>query len=205
MLPALMAAQPLIKYGVMGGGAMLLVGSIWGHGYFTGKKVVHEEWDATIAQASANAMRESVKADAMESKVVKAIEHEERVIEAKSEQVKKKVVHHAKQNPKVLSPVTVALYDELIRLPNETGNRLPASDSGTGAPQVQPGEVPAQTSSRVSVDLGNGETVELTTEELAAAAADWSKQFALIKNDYLGFSAWNDGRERIELERLNRE
>lgn len=200
MLPALMAAKPLIKYGVMAGAVALLVGSLWGHGYFTGKKVVHEEWDAAIAQASADAVHESVKADAMESVVVKANDQAERVIEAKAEQVKKEVVHHAKKNPKPLAAATIAIYDRLISLPNDAGRSLPAADLGAGASEVPRGGLATQTVAGLQDE--NGQAVELTTEELAQAAVDFAEKYALMKNAYKGLSDWNDGRERLELERL---
>lgn len=202
MIPALMAAKPLIKYGVMAGAAVFLVGSIWGHGYFTGKKVVHKEWDSAIAQASAQAIHESVKADAMESVVVKANDQAERVIEAKAEQVKKEVVHHAKKNPTPLAAATVAIYDRLISLPNEAGRSVSAADPGAGASEVSRGALAVETTPRVSVTIDTDESVELTTEELAQAAVDFAEKYALMKNAYKGLSDWNDGRERLELERL---
>lgn len=203
MLPALMAAKPLVKYGVMAGVAVLLVGSIWGHGYFTGKKVVHEEWDAAIATASAQAIHESVKADAMESAVVKANDQAERVIEAKAEQVKKEVVHHARKNPKPLAATTIAIYDKLVSLPNEAGHSVSASNPGAGTPEVPRGGLAAQTVAGVQDE--NGQAVELTTEELAQAAVDFAEKYAKLKERYASFNDWNEGRERLELERLSHE
>ena len=200
MIPALMAAKPLIKYGVMAGVAVLLVGSIWGHGYFTGKKVVHEEWDAAIATASAQAIHESVKADAMEAGVVKANDQAERVIEAKAEQVKKEVMHHARKNPKPLAAATIAIYDQLVSLPNEAGRSLPTPDPRAGTSEVSRGGLAVETITAIQDEDGN--RIELTTEELAQAAVDFAEKYALMKNAYKGLSDWNDGRERLELERL---
>lgn len=203
MLPALMAAKPLIKYGVMAGVAVLLVGSIWGHGYFTGKKVVHEEWDAAIATASAQAIHESVKADAMEAGVVKANDQAERVIEAKAEQVKKEVMHHARKNPKPLAAATIAIYDQLVSLPNEAGRSVPSTDPRAGTSEVSRGGLAVETITAIQDEDGN--RIELTTEELAQAAVDFAEKYALMKNAYKGLSDWNEGRERLELERLNHE
>ena len=200
MLPALMAAKPLIKYGVMAGVAVVLIGSIWGHGYFTGKKVVNEEWDAAIAQASANAVHESVKADAMESAIVKQNDQAERVIEAKAEQVKKEVVHHARKNPKPLAAATIAIYDRLVSLPNEAGRSVPSTDPSAGTSEISRGRVAIETTTGIQDEDGN--PIELTTEELAQAAVDFAEKYALMKNAYKGLSDWNDGRERLELERL---
>lgn len=212
MIPVLAAAfaKPAIRYGVMGGAAFLLVGSIWGHGYATGKKVVHEEWNAEIAAASASAVHESVKAEAMESVVVKATDQAERVIEAKAEPIKKEVVHHAKKDKKPLSAATVAIYDRLISLPNEAGRSVPPADLSAGAPEVPRGGLAVETADRVSnariqVQPGDGEPVELTTEELAQAAVDFAEKYALMKNAYKGLSDWNEGRERLELQRLQQD
>lgn len=204
MIPPVLAgafAKPLIKYGVMAGAAVLLVGSIWGHGYFTGKESVQEEWDASIAQAAAHAVHESVKADAMESAVVKVNEQDKRVIAVKKEQIERKVVHHARKNPKPLSDATVAIYNELVSLPNEAGRNLPSADPGARAPEIPRGGLAAQTVAGLQDE--NGQAVELTTEELAQAAVDFAEKYALMKNAYKGLSDWNDGRERLELERLS--
>lgn len=200
MLPALMAARPLIKYGVMTGAGVFLVGSIWGHGYYTGKKVVHEEWDAAIAQASLDAMLESVKVDAMESVVVKQNDQAERIIEAKAEIIKKEVVHHARKNQKPLAAAAIAIYDRLISLPNEAGGRVSTADSGTGTSEVSRGGLAVETVTRIQDEDGN--SLELTTEELAQAAVDFAEKYALLKNTYKGLSDWNEGREALELTRV---
>ena len=203
MLPALMAAKPLIKYGIMIGVPVLILTISHTTVYFKGKAACAREQDRAIAQASVNAMRESVKADAMESVIVKANDQAERVIEVKAEQVKKKVVHHAKKDPKPLSAATVAIYNELISLPNEAGLSVPAADPSTGASEVPRGGLAVETVTRIQDAEGN--TIELTTEELAQAVTDFSKLFAKMKNRYSGFSDWNEGRERLELERLQQE
>lgn len=202
MLPILAAqfAKPAIKYGVIAGGAVVLVSLIWWNGYSKGKRVIQNEWDAAIATASAQAIHESVKADAMESVVVKANNQAERVIEAKAEQVKKEVVHHARKNPKPLAAATIAIYDKLVSLPNEAGRSVPSADTSTGAPEVPRAGLAVETIAGIQDE--NGQAVELTTEELAQAAVDFAEKYALMKNAYRGLSDWNDGRERLELERL---
>jgi hypothetical protein len=201
---ALLAAQfakPAIRYGVIAGVLMLVIGSIWWHGYNKGKSVIQARWDNSIAIASAHAVQESVKASAMESAVVKQNDQDERVIEAKAEQIKKEVVRYAKKDPKPLRAATVAIYDRLISLPNEAGRSLPSSDPRSATSQVSGGGVAAQTVTGIQDE--NGNAVELTTEELAQAAVDFAEKYALMKNAYKGLSEWNDGRERLELERLN--
>ena len=45
----------------------------------------------------------------------------------------------------------------------------------------------------------------MTVEGTALMLSDTYDKFGLCLNDYSGFSTWNDGREKIELERLNHE
>ena len=203
MLPALMAAKPLIKYGVLVGVPLLILTISHTTIYFKGKAACAREQDAIIAQASMEAMKESVKADAMESVVVKATDQAERVIAAKAEQAKKEVVHHAKKNPKPLAAATVAIYDRLIGLPNEAGRSVPSADSRTGASEVPRAGLAVETTTAIQDE--DGSRIELTTEELAQAAVDFAEKYALMKNAYKGLSDWNDGRERLELERLTRD
>jgi hypothetical protein len=203
MLPALMEAKPLIKYGVLIGLPVLILTISHTTVYFKGKAACAREQDALIAEASMQAMKESVKADAMEAKVVKANDQAERVIEAKAELIKKEVVHHARKNPKPLAAATIAIYDRLVSLPNEAGRSVSSANPGAGASEVPRGGMEIETVTRIQDEEGN--QIELTTEELAQAATDFSKLYAKMKNKYGGFSDWNDGRERLELERLNHE
>jgi hypothetical protein len=203
MLPALMAAKPLIKYGVLIGVPVLILTISHTTAYFKGKAACAREQDALIAEASMEAMKESVKADAMEAKVVKENDQAERVIEAKAEQAKKEVVHHARKNPKPLAAATIAIYDRLVSLPNEAGRSVPSTNPGTAAPQIPRGRLAVETTTAIQDEDGN--RIELTTEELAQAAVDFAEKYALMKNAYKGLSDWNDGRERLELERLTKE
>ena len=203
MFPALMAAKPLIRYGILIGVPVLMLTISHTTVYFKGKAACAKEQDAIIAQASVQAMRESVKADAMESAVVKANDMAERVIEAKAEEVKKEMVRYAKKDPKPLRAATVAIYDRLVSLPNEAGRSMPSTDHGTGAPEVPRGGLATQATT--SIQDAEGNTIELTTEELAQAAMDFAEKYALMKNSYKGLSDWNEGRERLELERLAKE
>ena len=203
MLPALMAAKPLIKYGVLVGVPLLVLTISHTTVYFKGKAACAREQDAIIAQASMEAMKESVKADTMEAVIVKANDQAERVIEAKAEQVKKEVVHHARKNPKPLAAATIAIYDQLVSLPNEAGRSLPTPDPRAGTSEVSRGGLAVETITAIQDEDGN--RIELTTEELAQAAVDFAEKYALMKNAYKGLSDWNEGRERLELERLNHE
>lgn len=206
MIPPIIAAQfakPLVKWGSIAGCAVLLLSSVWVHGCSKGEEWEQAKQNEAIARQFEKNMQEAVKANEMESVVVKANDQAERVIEAKAEIIKKEVVHHARKNPKPLAAATIAIYDKLVSLPNEAGRSVPSTDPGAGTSEVPRGGLATQTVAGVQDE--NGQVVELTTEELAQAAVDFAEKYALMKNAYKGLSDWNDGRERLELERLNRE
>ena len=210
MVPALMAARPLIKYGVIIGVPLLILSISHTTVYFTGvsngEASVHEEWDAAIAKASASAVREVVKADAMAAVIVKAADAAERDIRGSAEIIKRKAAAHAKTKPPIpLSPGVVHRYDELRRMSNEAGLRVPAADPGAGTPSIPSGEVRTPAAQLIQIETDDGELVELTTEELEQAVIGSHEMLALVKKDYRFFSAWNDGREKQELERIPRE
>ena len=200
MLPALLAAKPLIKYGVLIGVPLLILSYSHTKVYFAGKAAVYEEWDTANAEKASQNVHEVVKAEAMESKVVKENDAAERVIEAKAERITKKVVQYAKSKPVVLSPVVIDLYDELRRMSNEAGSRVSSPDPGTGTSEISSGGVAIKATTRIQDEEGN--ELELTTEEAAHALSDFAQLFAKMKNKYGGFSEWNDGREALELDRL---
>lgn len=203
MIPPIIAAQfakPLVKWGSIAGGAVILLSSVWVHGCSKGEEWEQAKQNEAIARQVEKNMQEAVKANEMEAVVVKANDQAERVIEAKAEIIKKEVVHHARKNPKPLATATIAIYDKLVSLPNEAGRSVSASNPGTGTPEVPRGRLDGETTTALQDE--NGQAVELTTEELAQAAVDFAEKYALMKNAYKGLSDWNDGRERLELERV---
>ena len=203
MLPALLAAKPLIKYGVMIGVpvAAFLLGLTIGH--FRGEAEVYEEWDASNAQQAAKNVQEVVKADVMASEVGKIHEQATQELKQKETAIKRKAAQYAKSKPDIpLSPVFVDLYDELRRMSNEAGRRVPSTDPGAGAPEVPSGEVRTATAQVVQVQTDDGEIIELTTEELYQAVTDAFVKLGEAKKDYSGFDQWNEGREQLELDRL---
>lgn len=206
MFPALMAARPLIKYGILiGVPVLILICSHWyaySSGDENGADRVQSKWNASIQKQAEEAVQQTVKADAMEAQVYQQKEEAGRVIEEKAKAIKRKVADHAKATPAIpLSPEFVRMYDELRQLPNEAGRHLP-TDPGTSGPEVSSGEVRSATPQLVQVEGEDGEIVELTTDELYQAVTDAFEKLAEVKKDYKGFSDWNDGRERIELERV---
>lgn len=185
-------------------GVGMVIATLWGWGYLTGRSHVQQAWDASLAEQAMRSMQEVAKASTMTSSVLKDSSEGARAITENIERVEKEVIHHAKHNPQTLSPAVVSLYDRLISVPNEAGRGVPAADAGPGASEVPRGGMATEATARVS--LGDTEEpVELTTEELAQAAVDFAEKYARMKNAYKGLSDWNDGREKIELERINRD
>lgn len=207
IIPALSAMKPALKYSLLIGVPVVVLTishtALYFSGKSEGKKQVRAEWDAAIGQQAAEATRQIIASNTMESQVVKERAQVQRAIEAKADQVKKEVVHHAKQNPKPLSVAVVSIYDRLISVPNETVDRVPAADPGAGTPEVPRGGLAAAPTP--ALPDADGTPIELTTEELAQAAVDFAEKYALLKNAYKGLSEWNDGREQIELERIKRD
>jgi hypothetical protein len=195
MLPALMAAKPILKYGlVIGIPVALFVG-----GYVTGctkgERNVQQAWDASIAQQAAQSVREVVKAQAMESEVVRESDVRERDIKKKADTIRKKVLREPHKTI-TLSPATVRVHDELRSLSEQADDRVSAADSGTRSPEILRGGLGPSVTEVVQVE--DGESVELTMEELKQAATDYFEKYALMRNNYRGFSEWNDGREALE-------
>lgn len=192
--------SPLVKWGAIAAGVVLLVVCTWWKTYDAMRTACEEERVRMVAVQAEESAKMSVQAHQMGSVVVREGKLEDLSIKTEMADVRKEVVSHAKKNPKPLTTATVAIYDKLIRVPNETAVSVPSADSGTGGPEVSRGRVDAETPLILRDEEGN--EIGLTTEDLVQAATDFAEKYALMKNAYRRFSLWNDGREKIELERL---
>lgn len=200
MFPALLAAKPLVRYGVMiGVPVALLLVCIWriySWGYGNGHDAAEEVYQSNLATQINEMSRQVVAAKEMESKVVR--EHTDRTLqmEQQFEAFKRKVAEDAKTTPAIpLSRRTLARYDELRRMSNDAAPRVPAASPGPGPSAVQPGEVQAAPTQLIQVTSDDGEHIGLTTIELGQAVTDIVKKLAECKSDYAALSAFNDGRE----------
>jgi len=201
MLPALVALRPALKYGLMVGIPVALFGGGYVTGCTNGERNVHQEWDASIAMQAAKVGPEVIKAQAMESAVVKQVDVRQRDIRQRTNSMRNRKVAHDKTI--VLSPATVRLHDELRGLSEQTGDRLSDTDPRAGTSQVPPGGMGSAVAEVVQGD--DGDAIELTHEELRQAVIDFYERYALLRNQYRGFSEWNDGRERLEKARYGME
>lgn len=193
-------ASPWVKWGAIAAAVVVLLAwSNW-RTYDRMRSACEEERVRMVAQQAEEAAKMAVQAHQMGSVAVQSAQQEERVIVEKMDEVKKKVVSHAKQNPQPLSAATVSLYSELIRVPNETALSIPTADLGAGGAEVSRGRMATETPLILRDEAG--QDIGLTTEDLAQAATDFAEKYALMKERYRQLSEWNDKREHMEIERL---
>lgn len=206
MFASLMAARPLIKYGVIIGIPLLLLVSshtwIYFKGKDKGKEVVRVEWDAAIAEQVKLSNKQLAEAHTMTQEVSAQHAESTRLYEQQIDALKRKVKQHARKNPQALSPELVSLYDDTRRVPNQASDGVPTTDVGSVESEVQREEVRPSSTQLIPVTDNEGNAIELTTEELTEAVFDVFEKFTLCRADYKGLSDWNDGREVIELKRL---
>lgn len=211
MLPlAPLLAKPLVKYGLMIVGPILIASVIYAKGYYNGKGAEREVCQAalneTIAAQAKASNQQLVQAHELTVRIDELSRQADKTREEQAEAIKRKVASHASKKPAIpLSPEFVALYDELRRVPNQAGVHPRSTDASASGSHVSGGEVPTPSSQLVQIFDENGEAIELTTDELQQAVTDAFIKLGEIKDDYSALSAWNDGRERIELERLSHE
>lgn len=209
MLPALMAAKPLFRYGITIGVPVAIFlawsGFIYYKGYGSGKAKAEEACQATLAKQLNEMSRQVVEAKQMENAVVRQHAESARQIENEFQAFKQKVAHDQTHKAIPLSRNTIDRFDELRRMSNAAASRVPSADSSTGTPEVQPGAVRTPTAERIQIEGPDGESAELTTDELKQAVIDGYTKLAGCKNDYANFSTWNDGREQIEIGRMGSE
>lgn len=193
-------ASPLVKWGTVAGVVVLLLAwSNW-KTYDRMRTACEAERVRMVAAQAEESARMAVQAHQMGAVAVQQSQRAERIIADKMDEVKREVVTYAKQNPKPLSAATVAMYDRLVSVPNDTALSIPAADSRAGRAEVPRGGVAAETPLVLRDEEGHD--IGLTTEELVQAATDFAEKYALMKDRYKQLSEWNDSREHLEIERL---
>jgi hypothetical protein len=211
MLPALapLFAKPLIKWGAIGIAVLALLAFTNWQTYDTMRTACEDEKNLAIQAASEAATKAAttqlMATIELNANVTAERDQKDQELQTLRENVRKKARKYA--NVKVSIPADlVRIHDEYARVSEQAsraGQLQPADPSPTRT-EIQSGTVPAQAEQRVSVKLGD-EYVEMTVEGTSLMLADTYDKFGLCLNDYSMFSAWNDGRERLELERLTKE
>lgn len=176
MIPP-MLLTPVAKIAVAG----LLIASLWGWGYLTGRAHVQQAWDASVAQQAMQTAKQVVAEAQMSNQVLKDHATAVRDAEARVEVIEREVVKYvqAPAKPCVVDPEFERLFDALSRLPEPAADGVSAADAGAGeSPEPQ-------------------ETGATTTEVLQAyeRAADELMRLWL---DYEALVQWERGRYIVQ-------
>ncbi len=138
MIPAVLAAQfakPLVKWGAIIGGIVLLLVAIWFHGRSSGKAVVQQAWDAAITK-QAQESAEQVMAEAqMANEVLKVHAEESRDLAAHAAPVRQEVARYESAKPCNLDAEFVRLFDAVSSLSEPRQDSLSAADPGSREPE----------------------------------------------------------------------
>lgn len=184
MIPAVLAAQlakPLVKWGVIVGAVVLLLGSVWLHGRSSGKAVVQQRWDAAVAQQAIETSRQIIAEAQMSNTVLKDHATAVRDAEARAEVIEREVVKYvqAPAKPCVVDPEFERLFDALSRLPEPAADPVPAADAGAGEP-AEPQET------------------GVTTTEVVQAYYRAIDELTFLWLDYAALVEWERGRYIVQ-------
>lgn len=204
MIPLIAAklANPFIKYGLMG----IALIALWTQAYYQGKGVERKYWEQLFTkQTSENIAKQTVEENTMTSAVTKEDIQAKREVKERIKIVNKEVIRYVDKIPsKPLDADLIRMYDTLLGVLNSTARDVPSSDADAGTSQIPRRGMDPATPEVIHLETDDGQ-IDLTTDELIQAVVDMSEKYALMKQSYKGATDWNDGRERIELERLHHE
>lgn len=210
MIPILAAqfAKPLVKWGAIGGAVVLLV-AVTNWKTYDAMRTACENEKMVAIQAASQAAAESARQQLLatielNAKVTDERDQKDRELQVLRESTRKKARQYA--GVKIAVPADlVRIHDEYARVSEASGaSDASPADHGAGRAEIQSGAIPAQAEQRVQVKLGD-DAVEMTVEGTVLMLSDTYDKFGACLNDYSAFNDWNDGRERLELERLTQE
>lgn len=207
MFPALMAARPLIKYGILIGVPLAILLASHTYVFFKGdsrgEKRILAQWDVANAKLAKESNKQLLDVQAMEARLADEQAKNAKILAEQAALVKRKVQEYAKSKPAIpLSAQFRAVYDDLRGMSNQAGDGVPSPNSGPGGDQVPSGEV---RSPPAGVVPPADETDPVTTDALYQAVVHTHEILRECKTDYQRFDQWNEGREQIELDRLRRQ
>lgn len=184
MIPAVLAAQlakPIVRWGLIVGGIVLLLGSVWLHGRSAGKAVVQQAWDAAVAMQAIKSSAQMMAEAKMSNDVLK--DHAEDVREAKSAAsvIEREVIRYvqAPDKPCAVDPEFERLFDALSRMPESATDRVPSADAGAGEP-IEPQEA------------------GVTTTEVLQAYERIADELMWLWIDYAALVEWERGRYIVQ-------
>jgi len=197
-------ASPFVKWGIIAGIVVGLMVGTWWKTYDAMRTACEEDKLIAVQAASAAAAEESrrqlTQTIALNEQISAERDQKSRELEEFVESVRKKARKYAAVKIDVPADI-VRLHDQYAGMSLQPQHQASpqGADNSAGRTEVQRGEIPAQTEQRVRVDLGYGETVEMTLENAILMLSDTYKTLQAALRDYEKFSEWNDGREAIEL------
>ena len=195
-------ASPLVKWGTVAGIVVALMVATWWKTYDSMRSACEEEKIAAI-QASVEAERTNGHAQLLAERelnkqVFEAGERKAAEIQAVLDDTRKKARKYAHVTMQV--PVDLLhVHDRYAGMSVGSSDHPAGTDPSASRPQVPSGPLSAQTDQRVSVELGELGTVEMTVENAVNMLTDVYDTLRRVEKDYAKFSRWNDGREDIEL------
>lgn len=205
MISALFAGLTLGQKAAVGGAVLATLGALWGWGYLAGRESVQQAWDAAVTeQLQASLKHVAQVAQVGTDAAVATAERESRDRELIA-RLERKAAHNAKTatTPCVLDPGYVALRDELTRVLNHPGDRLPSADASTGeslglraetAEAV--GAVPPAPPALYTIEP-RGE-YPLTTNEATQQDIEIADDLLQCRTKYAGLKQWALGKYVVE-------
>lgn len=205
MIPAVLAARPIIKYGVLVGVpvALFLAWSsyVYFKGYGNGKEkaeaVCQESVNKAMALERGNAKTQILAQQELNKRIFDDGEKKAAAIQALLDDTRKKARKYA--NVKIQVPMDIlSVHDQYAGMSAGPRRDSAGTDPGARGTEVSSRALPTEANQRVSVSLGEIGTVEMTVEQATNMLTDVYNTLSRMENDYAKFSAWNDGREAIE-------
>lgn len=176
MIPP-MLLTPVAKIAAAG----LLIASLWGWGYLTGRAHVQESWDASLAQQAMQTAKQVVAEATMSNQVLKEHATDLREAEAAARVLEREVIRYvqAPAKPCSVDPEFERLFDELSRMPEPAADPVPAPDAGAGEP-AEPQET------------------GVTTTEILQAYYRALDELTFLWIDYEALVQWERGRYIVQ-------
>jgi hypothetical protein len=180
MIPAVLAAQfakPLVKWGAIIGGIVLVFGIGHVRGCAVGEDNIQTKWDAAIAKQAQESALQVIAEAKMSNEVLKEHAEAEREAESRMAPIEREVIRYvqAPDKPCSVDPEFVRLFDELSRLPGSSTDSVSAPDASAGEP----------------IEQGSA---GITTTELLQAYYAAIDELMFLWIDYEALVQWERGR-----------
>lgn len=184
MIPAVLAAQfakPLVKWGAIIGGIILLltIYGVWC--YAKGKAATQQKWDAAIMQQAQETALQVIAEAKMSNEVLKDHADAERGAELRIEPIEREVIRYvqAPDKPCSVDPEFVRLFDSLSRLPGASADRVPTADASAG-------------------ESTESQSSGITTTQLLQAYYAAIDELMFLWIDYEALVQWERGRYAVQ-------